>query len=265
MDNFKALISDFDGTLTDSTYKLSPQVKEAILNIVKQGICFSIATGRPYHGIVKKVCQELNLISPQIVSGGALIVDPKTDQVLWGEYFPINSAKKLIDSFIENNYDFAVESEGCVFVLNSSIWSGYGPGIVFQDFKKLKFDRIAKIVLEDVSSIGDSLDLEEEYNKLYPDLHFIRSGINKIVFDITSEKATKHLAVLELSKILKINPKEMIGIGDGYNDYPLLSICGYKVAMGSAPKELKEIADLIVPDVSQDGLVTLIRSLYNGQ
>ena len=70
---------------------------------------------------------------------------------------------------------------------------------------------------------------------------------------------------LIVSKILNIDPSLMVGVGDGYNDYPLLSVCGFKVAMENAPKELKEIADLIVPDVEHDGLVTLIDSLYNMQ
>ena len=53
----------------------------------------------------------------------------------------------------------------------------------------------------------------------------------------------------------------MIGLGDGYNDIPLLSVCGFKVAMENAPEELKEIADVIVPIVEQDGFLTLTNLL----
>ena len=54
-------------------------------------------------------------------------------------------------------------------------------------------------------------------------------------------------------------------MGDGYNDIPLISVCGFKVAMANAPIELKEMADLIVPDVEHEGLVTLIDTIYNMQ
>ena len=50
----------------------------------------------------------------------------------------------------------------------------------------------------------------------------------------------------------------MIGIGDGYNDFPLLMACGLKIAMGNAVEDLKAIADFIVPSVEQDGVAHAI-------
>ena len=65
-------------------------------------------------------------------------------------------------------------------------------------------------------------------------------------FDITNERANKHLAVLKVCEMLKLDPQSVIGIGDGPNDYNLLTACGYKVAIEGAPKELTEIADLVI-------------------
>ncbi len=52
---------------------------------------------------------------------------------------------------------------------------------------------------------------------------------------------------------------EIIGVGDSYNDFPLLMACGLKVAMGNAAPELKEIADYIAPTVEEDGVVDVIK------
>ena len=70
--------------------------------------------------------------------------------------------------------------------------------------------------------------------------------------------ATKQHAVFELANILGISNDEIIGIGDGYNDFPLLMGSGLKVAMGNAVSELKEIADYIAPTVDDDGLADVI-------
>lgn len=260
---FKAWVVDFDGTLVDANFNLSPKIKDSINNLIKEGVIFSIATGRPYQGVVKKICEELNLSSPQIVSGGAEIIDPKTDKILWYEYFSAQSAKNLINHFLKDRFDFTVESEGKVYTINGVDKSiGYGPNISFKDLEGLNYEKIAKIVLFSIISMGDPQTLEDKFNKIFPDLHFIRSGNGSgIVLDITSEKATKHLAVLELSTILNIDPDFMVGVGDGHNDFPLLSVCGYKIVMENAPKELKDIADLIVPDVKNDGLVVAINKL----
>lgn len=270
MNKYRAMVVDFDGTLVDSNFSLSPKVKNAIKELMSRGCSFSIATGRPYWGIVKRICKELNLVSPQITSGGAEIVDPKTEKVIWTEFFPKSESESLIKYFLNNNYNFGIESEGYICTPNDSKrsgYSGYGPGIPSKKIEDIDFEKIVKMVLFNVALIGDPQAVEESLGDKYQDLHFIRSGKkgSPLVLDITSAKATKHLAVLELSKILNVDPNFMIGVGDGYNDYPLLSVCGYKVAMENAPQELKDIADKIIPDAEHEGLVTFINCLYNTQ
>lgn len=263
---FKALITDFDGTLVDADFTLSPKVKDAIVKLVKRGIIFSVATGRPYQGIVKEICGSLNLSFPQIVNGGAQIIDPKKDKSIWTEFFSKNAVTGLIKYFLDKNYDFGVEGKDFLFKTKKRI-TAYGPDINFVDIKNIDYSKVLKMVLFDIASIDDPEKVEDKLNNLYPDLHFVRSrrGGAPYGLDITSAKATKHLAILELSKILNIDPKEMIGVGDGYNDYPLLSACGFKVAMENAPRELKEIADLIIPTAEKDGLVVVINKLLNNE
>lgn len=262
MKNYKVLVVDFDGTLVTSDFNLSSKVEDSIKKI-SQDFKFCIATGRPFHGIVKKVCKKLNLTNPQIASGGAEIIDPKTDKVLWAEYFPKETAKSLVSYFLKNKFEFGVESEGFALTPRNTERSEYGPNMIYKRFEDLNYGKISKIVLFHVASIGDPQEVEKNLQKKYQELHFIRGGKNgsPMVLDITSVKANKHLAVLELSKLLKVDIDLMIGIGDGYNDYPLLSVCGYKVAMENAPDELKAIADLIVPSVENDGLLSVINRL----
>lgn len=260
--DYKVLVSDFDGTLVDGNLNFSEKLKEATSKLIGKGYIFSIATGRCYQGIIKKVCKDLQLTAPQIISGGAEIIDPKTDNLLWHEHIPSETAEKIINYFLDENMQFAVESKGCVFTSSGFTREKYGPDIFFNTIEQLDYSCVPKIVL-DKAGIVNLQKKEEELNSLYPDLHIVRAGMaGSPVLDITSAKATKHLAVLQLSKILSINPEHMIGVGDGYNDYPLLSVCGLKAAMGSAPKELKEIADIILPDVFHDGLTVLIDNLY---
>lgn len=262
---YKALIVDFDNTLVDATFKLSPKLKNEIEELIKKGFVFSIATGRPYPGIVKTICQDLKLKSPQIVSGGSEIVDPVMDKVIWTEYFPKESAKNLINYFLSKDFDFSAESEGCVFTKNGKDRSDvYGPNTLFKDVEKIDYQNISKMILFHVSPMGNPKEIEDDLNQKFPDIHFIRSGRGgTVVLDITSKKANKHLAVLQLSKILNLDPSLIIGVGDGYNDYPLFEICGFRVAMENAPEGLKEKANLIVPDITNDGLSVLINKLLN--
>ncbi|PIR59406.1 MAG: hypothetical protein COU69_00200 [Candidatus Pacebacteria bacterium CG10_big_fil_rev_8_21_14_0_10_56_10] len=78
-----------------------------------------------------------------------------------------------------------------------------------------------------------------------------------------AEKGTKHLAALRLAQLLGLEPDQIVGIGDNHNDYPLLTACGYKVAMGNAPDELKEISDWVAPPYWEDGVAEAIGRLMN--
>jgi len=50
----------------------------------------------------------------------------------------------------------------------------------------------------------------------------------------------------------------MVGVGDSYNDFPLLMACGLKAAMGNSVKEILDIADYVAPSVNDDGLADVI-------
>lgn len=252
---YKALIVDFDGTLVGLDFIPTDKVKKAIKKLLDTGYKVCIATGRRYQGKVEEICRILNLTDPQIAGAGSQIIDPKTGKALWTDYISEKDSKSIIDFLIKNNTPFAVESGEYVFLEDEQLKTRYGSGLSFKKIKELDLNKVSKVFVPDISLVNS-------LRSLFPNLNVIVAGLSiRHALDITSKNASKELAVLELSKILNIDPKDMVGAGDGYNDIPLLTACGYKVAMDNAPQELKKIADLIIPDVEHDGLVTLISRL----
>lgn len=61
MFKYKAIVSDFDGTLVGPNFKISKEIEIAIKSYVKSGGFFTIATGRGYQGPVKNACKILSL------------------------------------------------------------------------------------------------------------------------------------------------------------------------------------------------------------
>lgn len=113
---------------------------------------------------------------------------------------------------------------------------------------------IPKIDHSDIDNIEDDLRKIKSIA-----LHRMPSWEKGFVsLDITDGKVSKLHAISDIFKILNIESHEAIGVGDSYNDYPLLMACGLKIAMGNAVSELKEIADFIAPSVEDDGVATVI-------
>ena len=48
--------------------------------------------------------------------------------------------------------------------------------------------------------------------------------------------------------------EETIGFGDSMNDLEMMQTVGYSVCMANGSEKLKELADMVAPPVSEDGL-----------
>ena len=67
-----------------------------------------------------------------------------------------------------------------------------------------------------------------------------------IYYDIAKKDTCKGIAVTQCCKALNIELKDVIAIGDSFNDIPMLKVVGHSVVMGNASDEVKEYADEIV-------------------
>lgn len=243
---YKAIISDIDGTLTAiDPYALpSKRVIQSIQTAVSQGLLFALASGRPFF-LVKPIADCLGHLGPCIVDNGAAIVQAKDGEVLWEAVLPFEQANKILA--LTKNFGLvrASTDQGGIdsptqFSADSKIYK-----LSVHDITLLQAEKLIDEVtteFKDVASVkAASYEGDHLVDVYFSDIH-----------------ATKQHAVVKLAEILGLACEEMIGIGDGYNDFPLLMACGLKVAMGNAVPELKAIADYIAPSVADDGIVTMV-------
>lgn len=247
---YKALISDIDGTLIPNNPHANPS--EKVIEAVKKAsklIHIGVATSRPYNH-AERIINTLNLDFPCIVGGGSQIVDPKTKKILWEKKLENKDVIKVFEYFKEEN-------------INAGIMDDQGNLINFDNYKESPLQiwvqgvepNIANKIVHIVSSI-ESIAINKVPSYLK----------GRVALVITNIHATKQHGIFEVAKISNIDTKEIIGIGDGGNDFPLLMACGLKVAMGNAVGELKEIADHIAPSVENDGVAdTIERFVLNAE
>ncbi len=67
-----------------------------------------------------------------------------------------------------------------------------------------------------------------------------------IYYDIAKKDTCKGVAVTECCKDLNIELKNVIAIGDSFNDIPMFKVVGHSVVMGNASDKVKKYADEIV-------------------
>ena len=87
---YKLLVLDIDGTVTNSKKEITPATRDAILRIQEMGVHVAIASGRPTPG-TKKVAEtlELNRFGNYVLSfNGGRVTNCKTKEVVLDKTIP---------------------------------------------------------------------------------------------------------------------------------------------------------------------------------
>lgn len=77
--------------------------------------------------------------------------------------------------------------------------------------------------------------------------------------EITLSKCSKISGIENLLEIIGADMKDSIAIGDGFNDVKMLEGAALSIAMGNAPKEIKDISDYVTDDIYEDGVFNALR------
>lgn len=244
MGKYKALILDIDGTIVPSRKDGMPskRVVEAI-HKAQDKITVSVASGRPYF-LARNILKALNIDDPCVLDGGAQIMDIKTGKILFERFLSVEKQKEILRLLLSYGYEIYPSKEGpplkSIDEVNEKTGKLVVVGVPPENTIKMleELTAIEKIAVHPVHNAWVNPD--------FIDVH------------ITNSESTKKHAIQELLKIISVKKEKVIGIGDSLNDMPLFESVGFKIAMGNAPKELKEQADYVAPSVEEDGVADVI-------
>ncbi|OGG24320.1 hypothetical protein A3A79_04005 [Candidatus Gottesmanbacteria bacterium RIFCSPLOWO2_01_FULL_43_11b] len=241
---YKAIILDLDGTVVPQGSENPPseRVTQAI-SAAKDIIHVCIATGRPLFAS-KYILDHLQLSGPCIFNNGVQVYDPEKNEIVKEFPLPQKALPNIMHIFKSHKqeilfFDGTSDVEHTLKEL---------PDTVFSVYLNKAPEMLVDIIVGELRKIPNI-----EAHKM-----FSWEDKNYFSIEVTSDQATKLHGIVEITKILKITKEEIIGVGDSYNDFPLLMASGLKIAMGNAVPELKEIADFIAPSVDEDGVATII-------
>ena len=99
------------------------------------------------------------------------------------------------------------------------------------------------------NNFGERLRYSIARSPAYPEIDFI---------NIVNPQVNKGEALKVLMEHYGYLPAEVIAIGDGLNDIPLLEAAGMAVAMGNAFPEVKQVSNYITLDIEQHGVAAAI-------
>ncbi len=263
---YKLLVLDIDGTILDGKGNISAEDSKAIAAAVSAGVKVSLSTGRSVEACLK-VIEWLSLDGYHISFDGALVSNPELGDEVYAQ--PLNG--EIVREMVEFAHAQAMDLElfsSTTYFVERETWStkahreffGIEPTIVNYD-RIWERERIIKAALVGTnageeamiagfrSHFAGRLRFSQARTPAYPGVTFH----NILAPDVSKGKALEALA-----SHLGISLAEVMAVGDGSNDIPLLAAAGLAVAMGNASAEVKAIADYVTLDVDHSGLAAAI-------
>ncbi|GAA1676279.1 Cof-type HAD-IIB family hydrolase [Fodinicola feengrottensis] len=261
----KLVVLDLDGTVVPYYQERAlpnQRVRDAVAATLAAGVPVTIATGRAVWSALPTAA-DLGLHGIQLVcSNGAVVFDADARQVRHEVTFdPTPAAQALLSADV--HLAFAVE-RGLSGFLHTADFHLDFPSKFFgvADLPELLSQPTTRLVAR--PSDGDTRGEEwhgaaarwaEELvaSVLDPAKNSWETGYTGWI-DVSGPNVNKATGAAMLAADLGVDVADVLAIGDGSNDMPMLRWAGRSVAMGQAPDKVKAVADVVTATVDEDGV-----------
>lgn len=261
----RLLALDLDGTLTNSEKKISEGNREALFAAMRQGVRIVLASGRPLLGM-RRLSEELRLSENGgflLAFNGGQIIDCKTGTAVFEARLPrevipelertaAELSVPLISYDAEHIYSATPDARYVrqeSFCCSAPVWKTDSLSAVFSEEGPPKViaadepERLLRAAQIFRNRFGERLNI------FFSERYFL---------EITPRGVDKAAGLSRLADYLGLSEKEMMAMGDGMNDVPMMRCAGWAVAMGNAFPEVKREADAVTESNDEDGVARAV-------
>jgi Cof subfamily protein (haloacid dehalogenase superfamily) len=259
------VVCDVDGTLVGPGHHATDEVVAAVGRAQAAGIRVGIATGR-MRAAVQPLRDQLDAAGPHVVFNGAEVrADGASVQALTLTPQQVDALLDLVrgrddaylevyleDTYLVSSWDERarphwelLQQEPAGVIASASDLDG-GPVM------KANLALFDPAVLPDVVAAARSLGVGSDdgsSSPLTPHLAYV---------NVTHPAADKGRALQVAADHAGVALADVVAIGDASNDLSMLAVAGTGVAMGQAPKDVRDAAHLVVPAVDAHGVAVAL-------
>jgi Cof subfamily protein (haloacid dehalogenase superfamily) len=263
---FKALAIDLDGTLLVGEHLPDDNI-QALRAARDAGYRIIIATAR-WKQMAQRVEAEIGIEGPAITCSGAQVYVPGVGDI-FDERLPADFTRDLYAICDDSRCIATVTVEDRVLL---KLDGTPDPAALAPEMRWVPRLTGADPTLPRVANIQGSqvyVRIREELKPRYADrVHFFDSigPSGKVIYTLTSAKASKGKALIRACDHLGILPAQVITFGDAENDIEMFRISGASVAMGQADERTKAAATAVTARNDEAGVARAVeRLLATGQ
>lgn len=261
---------DIDGTITVEHHSLPAAVSQYLASLVRNGWQLVFITGRTF-GWGYEVLESLQFPYYFAVQNGAIILEMPRRRIVSKRYLERSIIPKMEEVCQGEPTDFVVYSgyeyeDACYYRPNRfseelvSYLNRRKTQLKEQWYPVNTFDEMPLESFASVKCFGNYDSLMQLANKIENNLGLhvplIRDPFDPgyYIAQATHPLVNKGRALQDLMSVIgKAN--RIIAAGDDLNDRSMLAIADTKIVMANAPQAILEMADIVAPPASEQGII----------
>lgn len=267
--SIKLIALDLDGTTINDDKVISERNRRALQKAADKGVNIVIATGRPYCALPQDVF-DLGSVRYVLTSNGARITDLKEQRAFYENCLSPLATEKAVELLKDKKYVIECFVDGVAYIDGSYYHEVEKSGMSFRDVEYIlntrkPVDDIYGFMLENkgrleninvnFEDVREKPTMKEKLMQL-PEATITSSFPHNL--EIGGATTSKAEALMQMGKLLGVEPEEMMAVGDSPNDMAMLSVAGLPVAVGNALDEVKAIAKYVAPTNHEDGVADAV-------
>ncbi|MCI5689472.1 MAG: Cof-type HAD-IIB family hydrolase [Clostridiales bacterium] len=268
----KLLALDLDGTLLNEAKQITPRTLAALERARQQGVALVPVTGRPAQGLPQAVL-DLPELRYTVTSNGATIRDLVTGETLLEKHLSAETCLAVLRRSARIPMVREVFREGIGYLSRTDYellrarYAGTSLLRYHLGTRRVLPGTVAQFLTADPRPVEELFfltDSPEEKARLrqtlagLPDIGFADPFPNDL--EVLAGDIDKGEGLRYLLGRLGIAPDQVLAMGDGDSDLPLLQAAGLGVAMGNATDRLKAAADHVTASCDEDGVALAIET-----
>lgn len=267
MSQYELIAFDMDGTLLNSSQKITANTRQAIDRAVTAGKTVILATGRCPSELMD-YREELQNIRYYICSSGAAVFDSLTESVLFSETIPENTVRKIMRTAEPADAMLYIASGGRHMCTHREVlrMEHYQLG-QYKDLMMrtalLHEDMISAyrqhpFPVEKLNIFCASPQIRKSLHDALKTLPVTMAYAEETSLEISPLHVSKALGLKRICRHLSIPLEKTIAVGDSDNDSEILKAAGFSAAMGNAAPHIKKLCQAIVADNDHEGCAEAI-------
>lgn len=265
MDRFKMICLDIDGTLLNSENKITENTREVIGKAANEKhIPVILVSARMPEGMLF-LQEELNIVQPIICYSGALVWNK--GNALLNVTIPVQETIKMYNLAKSSGIHISLYKDDEWYIERMDEWAEQESGITHITPNIINFNDLFNTWKQENSGPNKILCMAEpekieQLNIKAKQYHSDNLNIylsKPTYLEIMPAAATKTSAIEFLCRRLDVQQKQVLAVGDNYNDINMIEFAGMGIAMGNAPEQVKQCADDVTLSNDEDGVAAAIK------